>query len=287
MKRIVFVVTVAIMLALFAIGRQPSHAQAPALVKASPVKPPQVKTMVEKSVALLQTLGSSFIEQTGCVSCHNNSLPAVAVAVARAHGIKVNEQAIATENRQVLAVWEARRDQVLQGDSFPGANDTASYILLGLAAGRQTPTPTTDAIVNYLMGLQDSSGKWTIGIKSRPPLESSDFNATALSMRAIQLYAPSGRREEVNQRVAEARQWLLNNAARTNEDRVFQLLGLHWSGAPAAPMRKLAEQLRATQHTDGGWSQLPGMASDAFATGQADVGTVFGNRGFPAAKLKK
>jgi hypothetical protein len=122
-----------------------------------------------------------------------------------------------------------------------------------------------------LLSLQDSSGKWSTFIKSRPPLESSDFNATALSMRALQLYAPKGRQVEVKQRVAEARQWLLNNEARTNEDRVFQLLGLHWSGAPSDALQQLAAQLRATQHADGGWSQLPAMASDAYATGQALV----------------
>jgi hypothetical protein len=264
MKRIAFVIALAGMLTLYTVGSQSSQAQqAPAV--------PATREVVEKSVALLQTLGTPFIEQTGCVSCHNNSLPAMAVSFARAGGIKINEQAVAEENRQVLAAWQARRDRVLQGDSFPGGNDTASYILLGLAAGQQEPNQTTDAIVNYLLGLQDSSGKWGILIKSRPPLESSDFNATALSMRAIQLYAPKGRQAEIKQRVAEARQWLTKSVPQTNEDRVFQLLGLHWSGAQPAALRKLADELRAQQHADGGWSQLPSMASDAYATGQALV----------------
>jgi len=261
MKRIAFVITVAALGALYTTNWQASRAE----------ELPQVKPLVEKSVALLQTLGTPFIEQTGCVSCHNNSLPAMAVAVARARGIKVNEQAIATENAKALEMWETRRTQVLQGDSFPGATDTASYILLGLAAGRQKATPATDAIVQYLLGKQEKSGKWSIFIKSRPPLESSDFNATALSMRAIQLYAPAGRQEEVKQRVAEARAWLRGNDARTTEDRVFQLLGLRWSDESAATLQKLAAQLRAEQRADGGWGQLPTMASDAYATGQALV----------------
>ncbi|MBI1761138.1 MAG: hypothetical protein HYR56_06840 [Acidobacteria bacterium] len=174
MKRMVFVIALCAPAALYTMDHQASHAQ----------QPPSTKEVVEKSVGLLQTLGTPFIEQTGCVSCHNNSLPAMATAVARAKGIKINQQAVAEENRQALAMWEGRRDRVLQGDSFPGATDTASYILVGLAAGRQPSNATTDALVNYLLSQQERSGKWNIFIKSRPPIESSDFNATAFSLRA-------------------------------------------------------------------------------------------------------
>ncbi len=267
MKRIVFVIALAAASALLLTNRQSSRAQE----AQEPPAAPATKEMVEKSVALLQTLGTRFIEQTGCVSCHHNSLPAMAAGVARARGIRINEQAVAEENRQALAALEARRDGVLQGDTLPGGNETVSYTLLGLAASQQPSNATTDAFVNDLLGRQESSGKWGIFIKSRPPLESSDFNATAFSLRAIQLYAPQGRQAEIKQRVAEARQWLLKNEARTNEDRVFQLLGLHWSGAQPPALRPFTARLRAEQRADGGWSQLPGMTSDAYATGQALV----------------
>lgn len=261
MKRIVFVIALCAMAALFTLDRQAGYAK----------EAPATKEVVEKSVALLQTLGTPFLEQTGCVSCHNNTLPAVATAFARAKGVKINEQAVTEETRQALAVWNDRRDRVLQGDSFPGAGDSASYSLISLAAGRQPANATTDAMVHFLLSQQQSAGNWRIFIKSRAPLESSDFNATALSLRAVQLYAPQGRQAEVKQRVAEARAWLLKNEARTNEDRVFQLLGLHWSGEQPAALQKLAAQLRAEQHADGGWSQLATMESDAYATGQALV----------------
>mgnify|MGYP000992429812 CR=1 FL=1 len=174
-------------------------------------------------------------------------------------------------NRQMLAVLDARRDRLWQGDALPGESETVSYLMLGLSANRQTPNRTTDALVNFLLSRQERSGQWKLFTQSRPPLESSDFNVTAFSLRALQLYGPQGRRTEIKQRVAEARQWLLNNEARTNEDRTFQLLGLHWSEAPAATIRKLAEPLLAAQRADGGWAQLPGMESDAYATGQALV----------------
>jgi prenyltransferase beta subunit len=53
------------------------------------------------------------------------------------------------------------------------------------------------------------------------------------------------------------------------ESRVYQILGLGWAGEPANKLQPLAKTLLAEQRGDGGWSQLPGAKSDAYATGQA------------------
>ena len=230
------------------------------------------RVVVTKSLPLLQTLGTKFIEQSGCVSCHNNALPAMAVAVARERGFKIDEQAVQQENAKIEEKWGAKREQILQGSSAQGGgNDATSYILIGLAANRQTANATTNAIVHYVAGQQTKAGNWEIQIRSRPPLEASHFNSTALSLRALQLYAPKGNSEAVKEKIAEARQWLVTSTPQTNEDRAFQLFGLHWSGANKATKQKAATQLLALQRSDGGWAQLPSMQSDAFATGQALV----------------
>ena len=229
------------------------------------------RSVVTKSLPMLQSLGVKFIEQTGCVSCHNNSLPAMAVSLARERGFKIDEQAVQAENAKIAELWGAKREQFLQGSGAPGGNDTASYILIGLAANGQNANATTDAVVHYLAGQQTQAGNWEIQIRSRPPLEASHFNATALSLRALQLYAPKGRSESVKQQIAEARQWLIKATPQSNEDRAFHLFGLHWSGAGKATKQKAVTQLLAQQRSDGGWAQLPTMASDAFATGQSLV----------------
>ena len=54
---------------------------------------------------------------------------------------------------------------------------------------------------------------------------------------------------------------------RDNEDRAFRLLGLKWVGASADEISKATDELVAAQRKDGGWAQLPGMTSDAYATG--------------------
>jgi hypothetical protein len=227
--------------------------------------------VVTQSLPQLQTLGTKFIEQSGCVSCHNNALPAMALAIARERGFKIDEQAVQTENAKIAELWGAKRESILQGGGAPGGIDTASYVLLGMAANGQTANATTDAVVHYLAGQQTKVGNWEITIRSRPPIEASHFNATALSLRALQLYAPQGRSASVKQQIAEARQWLTKATPQTNEDRAFQLFGLHWSGADQATKQKAAAQLLALQRSDGGWAQLPTMTSDAFATGQALV----------------
>ncbi len=229
------------------------------------------RVVVTKSLPLLQTLGTKFIEASGCVSCHNNALPAMAVAIARERGFKIDEQAVQQENAKIAELWGAKREGYLQGGGAPGGIDTASYILVGLAANGLSSNSTTDAVVHFLAGQQTKAGNWDIQIRSRPPLEASHFNATALSLRALQLYAPKGRSEAIKQQIAEARQWLAKAMPQTNEDRTFHLFGLHWSGADKATKQKAVAQLLAQQRSDGGWAQLATMASDAFATGQSLV----------------
>ena len=60
---------------------------------------------------------------------------------------------------------------------------------------------------------------------------------------------------------------------RTTDERAFQLLGLVWGGIKREDekLRAAAKQLLGKQRADGGWSQLPTLESDAFATGQTLV----------------
>jgi len=50
---------------------------------------------------------------------------------------------------------------------------------------------------------------------------------------------------------------------------VSRILGLAWGGGSAAVIRSEAKSLAERQRADGGWSQLPTMSSDAYATGEA------------------
>lgn len=75
--------------------------------------------------------------------------------------------------------------------------------------------------------------------------------------------------KEFDASVDRARKWLWTVQAKTNEEAIYQLLGLHWSGEPFERLGQLADALVAQQRDDGGWGQLPTLPSDAYATGQA------------------
>jgi hypothetical protein len=120
--------------------------------------------------------------------------------------------------------------------------------------------------------LQSEDGSWTewtgVGSNTRQPLEHSEFSETAYAVRALQFYAPAGRKPEYARRIERAKNWLLSQRPVLNEDRVKQLLGLMWAGEKSDSLRAATKKLLAEQLSDGGWAQRPGFPSDAYATGQ-------------------
>jgi hypothetical protein len=122
-------------------------------------------------------------------------------------------------------------------------------------------------MVHHLATVQAADGRWVNNVP-RPPMASCDVSATALAIHAINQFGWPGRKEEFAASVDRARRWLWKVKAETNEEAVFQLLGLHWAGEPAEKLAELARSLRQRQRKDGGWAQLPTLESDAYATGE-------------------
>jgi ankyrin repeat protein len=120
-----------------------------------------------KSLPLLQQSGQAFSKRKGCVSCHHQSLVAMAVGLARRHGFKVDEK-IATQQRpRVLSTLARNRERILLGG---GVSDELlpAYALAGLAAEGQKPNPTTDAAVQFLVLRQRKDGSWFVQTRSFP-----------------------------------------------------------------------------------------------------------------------
>jgi squalene cyclase len=137
-----------------------------------------------------------------------------------------------------------------------------------LAAEHTPRDAATDAQAIWLLRRQSSDGRWPLNTL-RPPIESNDIEVTAITARALQVYAPPSRRAEFAAAVDRARKWLTNAAGDDTEERAFRLLGLHWTNAAKDLVAQAAKELAAGQREDGGWSQSPGMPSDAYATGEA------------------
>jgi hypothetical protein len=225
-----------------------------------------IRESVEKSIALLQKSGAEFIKVSGCSSCHHQSLPQMAFAEAREHGFAVDPQMAQQQTKAVVAMFKPMREQMMQGkENVPDPAISVSYSLIGLAAEAYAPDPTTEAMAHLVSTQQGADGSFRT-LPGRPPIESSVISATALSLRALQLYG-----ENPEQAVLRARNWLLSASPATTEERVMQLLGLAWAKTPEQDLRIPARALLAQQRPDGGWAQLPSLDSDAYATGQALV----------------
>ncbi len=236
----------------------------------APAPAPSVRAAIERSLPLLQKSDVTFFKKAGCVSCHNNSITAMVVAAARAKKLPVNEPIARDQLRTIANYVDGWRDRALQGIGIPGDADTVSYILLGLAAEKHPADPATDAQAYLLKRQQAPDGRWRI-LAHRPPIESSDIQVTAASMRALQLYAPAAMRASYEQAVRRAVEWLTKQTPATTEERAFHLLGLGWGGAGRVPIQQAARALIAEQRPDGGWAQMALLSSDAYATGQALV----------------
>ena len=235
------------------------------------VKPdpaPSARAALARSIPLLQRTDVTFMQKSGCVSCHNNSLQEMAIAELRKRKVSFNEDIARSQLKALGDYLEGNRERYLQGISIAGASDTTSYLLAGLAAESFPANAATDAMARFLRGQQNPDGSWPLDA-SRPPIESSSIEVTAISMRALQVYAPTAQREAYQEPVRKAAAWLASAEPSSNEDRVFQLLGLAWAGERGDRIRKLAAALAAEQRPDGGWAQLQSLKSDAYATGQA------------------
>jgi hypothetical protein len=76
-------------------------------------------------------------------------------------------------------------------------------------------------------------------------------------------------RAQIESSVGRARMFIRNTPPASTQDEAFKLLGLVWSKGSRSEVSTQMTRLRTLQRPDGGWAQLPSMASDAYATGQA------------------
>ena len=245
-------------------------------VDLGPIQPKQAGTptpqeAITRSLAAFDKSGPVFFKTFGCVSCHQQSLPLEAAALARRAGVPINEQAQQQQMKYILGVVKPAREILLENtDILPDLQVTGPYILLGMASQNYAADGLTDALVHNLASKQQADGRW-IGWAHRAPLESGDIQATAYNIRVLDLYGMSGRRREFQSRIARARDWLRSATAFTTEEKVMKLAGLAWSHAPEADIRSAAASVLADQRPDGGWGQLATLPTDAYATGKAMV----------------
>jgi ankyrin repeat protein len=231
---------------------------------------------IQGSLPLIQRADASFPPKAACVSCHNNSLAAMAVGAARGKGFPVDEKTAAQQVQANVFGLVKLRDYLHQGFFVP-VEDTfgpvvVSYILVGLDAEHYKPDLNTDAVAMYLKAHQAPDGQWAYAVADkRPPLCSGYIGQTALVMRALQLYAPKTDKAAYDRSIQLAAAWIAKAEPRNNDDLGWKLLALAWYGKNQEATEKIKHELLAIQRADGGWSDIGPMESTAYATGKALV----------------
>lgn len=222
---------------------------------------------VEQALPLLQRASGRMMTDGGCAACHAQPMAALAIGRARARGWTT---APADDHvAQGAARMAADVPAMLQVRAGGGAPDTQLYMAVAMAAHGTPPSRATDALVLFLSAKQRPDGSWRGVGATRAPIQDGDFSRTALAVRALTAYATPARAHAIADRVTRAARWLAEQTPLTTEDRVMQLLGLHWSGSHTQLRETRLRELARLQRPDGGWAQTPHLASDAYATGQA------------------
>jgi ankyrin repeat protein len=246
-----------------------------------------VRSAIAEAVPLLQLTAleskQAFLKHASkqdCTSCHQQYLPLAASGLAKKRDVKIDAEA-ERELVKMVSQGELKTQEIdWQALFHPDAAYTKGYTLLAFALQDLPACELTDGGVHHLSVIQAQDGRWLNNLP-RPPIQTGDIGATALGINALQHYPLPGRKAEFSERVERARRWLATAKPENNEGRIYQLLGLAWAGEPVRKLQPLAKALIAQQREDGGWSQLPSLKSDAYATGQAlyalRVGTGLGN----------
>jgi ankyrin repeat protein len=239
------------------------------------LKPRQNNTIrkaIQDSLPLLQRADAGFTAKSGCVSCHNDSMTAMAIGLARSRGFQIDEKMAAKQVQVNVLSLEKTRDQLHQGFGLPVGDMffdfLDGYVALGLHAEGYKPDLNTDAVVLLTLSRQAADGNWPYPRSDmRPPICLNYISQTVISMRTLQLYAPKPVKPAADKAIQKAAAWLVNAKPSSTEDRIWRLRGLVWSSANKATIQGAMKELLAAQRPDGGWPDLPTMESSAFETG--------------------
>ncbi len=230
-----------------------------------PVTESDLRAAAARAIKLIQQAQGGWYKKETCTSCHSQLLPEIPLSLARQRGVAVDEAA-AREATSAAFAFLKDFNAAVQGydyiDNFPVGLSLVAAHAAGIPASL-----TTAAYAQLVASYQHPDGSW-FTIDVRPPQAYGAYATTAFCARAVRLYLPDQLNGEKETRMRRARAWLLKSQPRDAEDRAFQLLGLRWAGADVKACQQAARQLLAAQREDGGWSQMPDLASDAYSTGE-------------------
>jgi len=225
--------------------------------------PRPIPEAVSQALEMTAKQSYNFIRIGGCNSCHSQDLPSAAAGFVRSRGL-----AAPKEVPQLPQSMMPTPERLMDLSGVVSAPSTA-WELVDFGMNGVPKSAFTDAAVRAILALQSPNGGWSANESRRPPMNAGDFQAAAVCIFAVRHYTPAGMEGRAADAITRALAWLEASAPRTTQDRAFHALALAWAHDGSESAKRSARSLVAMQQPDGGWSQLPGMPTDAYATGQA------------------
>jgi ankyrin repeat protein len=226
-----------------------------------------IRNAATKSLVLLNGVNENWLKHGYCYSCHNDGLFNKLHAVARQHGLPVNEQ-LALASARKTYLWTNNVDEAIQGTYFVDPALVDGHELVALHDARYPATLPLQAYARRLVHLQTPVGNW-ISSDRRPPQSNSQWSATEVSLEAIKYYLPETLAAQRDNVFKRAHKWLVDVKPESTEDRANQVLALTTIGASKGEIMAAVKNLLVEQRADGGWAQTKNRESDSYATGQA------------------
>lgn len=227
------------------------------------IKPLTPAQAVAKALPMLEKQSFNFIRIGGCNSCHSQDLASAAAGLARSRSIPAPK-----EIAQLAPNMNGLSAERVIDFGVVGVSGMA-WELFDLGINKAPQSAYTDAVVRYLRAMQEADGHWKTGQSRRPPMSSGDMQSAALSVFSLKHYTPAASRTESELVISKAKAWLEKQTPANTQDRAFHLMGLVWANGSADSIRRATRALIESQRAEGGWSQLPSMGTDAYATGEA------------------
>jgi hypothetical protein len=218
---------------------------------------------VGPALALLEKQSHNFIRIGGCNSCHAQDLPSAAAAIARDRGLPAPKEI--PQLPQSMHTLNPERIM----DLGPPSVTSIGWEMFDFVNNRVPGDEYTDAAVRYIKEMQTAAGNWEAFESRRPPMNTGAYQTAALAVYTLRNYGPPAEKADTEKALARAATWLQAAKPSTTQDRAFHLVALAWANARSESIEAAAKALAAMQRADGGWSQLPSMGSDAYATGEA------------------
>jgi hypothetical protein len=242
--------------------------------------PQQARQAVERAIGYLQTESAAWLKTHKCAACHHVPMVLWSLSEAERQGYAIDKAFVADTVEATLGTPAKLIAAGLFDDpaAAPDPRPIGKGVKIGTAfmavAARSLRSleegqeRSLRRIADEIVKKQRDDGSWEFFL-SRPPINESQTTDGVWLLMALQGETGPDASESQRAALAKATAWLTGTKLPDNlQDKVFKVLLAARAGKPRDARQATIDELLALQRVDGGWSQKPEMASDAYATGQ-------------------